>query len=261
MLSSDCSDHAPLFLILNVQSVARPRFRFEAIWIQFDGFLDVVKEAWSSSLPNADACRALDHKLRRTAVALKRWSSKRVGSIRFQLAAARAVITELDTAQDFRQLSDGEAQLRKELKVSVLGLASMSRTIACQRARIRNLEEGDANTRFFHLQACHRKRKNFIPTLEDDGQVLSDQDAKSEKIYTYFSEVLGTSFLRCHRIDLNALSLPRLQLEELVRCFSEEEIWNIVKETPRNRVPGPDGYTGLFGWKFRYFYYRFNLEK
>lgn len=128
----------------------------------------------------------------------------------------------------------------------MLGLASMSRTIACQRARIRNLEEGDANTRFFHLQACHRKRKKFIPTLEDDGQVLSDQDAKSEKIYTYFSEVLGTSFLHCHRIDLNALSLPRLQLEELVRCFSEEEIWNIVKETPRNRAPGPDGYTGLF---------------
>lgn len=111
-LSSDCSDHAPLFLILNVQSVARPRFRFAAIWIQFDGFLDVVKEAWSSSLPNADAFRALDHKLRRTAVALKRWSSKRVGSIRFQLAAARAVITELDTAQDFRQLSEGEAQAR-----------------------------------------------------------------------------------------------------------------------------------------------------
>jgi hypothetical protein len=40
---------------------------------------------------------------------------------------------------------------------------------ARQRSRIKVIEERDANTRFFHLQACHRRRINFIPTIENDG--------------------------------------------------------------------------------------------
>jgi hypothetical protein len=47
------------------------------------------------------------------------------------------VIYELDTAQESRQLSAEEVELRKELKRAVLGLASLSRTMARQRARTR----------------------------------------------------------------------------------------------------------------------------
>lgn len=57
-----------------------------------------------------------------------------------------------------------------DLKCRCLGLASMARTIACHRSRIRYLEEGDANTKFFHLQAWHRRRKNYIPTVQHEGQ-------------------------------------------------------------------------------------------
>jgi hypothetical protein len=29
-------------------------------------------------------------------------------------------------------------------------------------------------------------------------------------------------------------------------CFSEQEIWETIRELPPDRVPGPDGFTGLF---------------
>jgi hypothetical protein len=29
-------------------------------------------------------------------------------------------------------------------------------------------------------------------------------------------------------------------------CFSEKEVWETIKDMPSNRVPGPDGFTGLF---------------
>jgi hypothetical protein len=106
-----------------------------------------------------------------------------------------------------------ELSLRDELKGHSLGLASLARTIARHRSRIRYLEEGDANTKFFHLQACHRSRKNV--------------------------------FERLHSLHLDDL-LPRLDLTGIDACFTEEEIWATVKELPPDRAPGLDGFTGRF---------------
>jgi hypothetical protein len=63
-----------------------------------DGFSEVVSVAWSVGLPNVDACKLLDFKLHNTAKALRAWSAKSIGSIRFQLTMARMVVGELDIA-------------------------------------------------------------------------------------------------------------------------------------------------------------------
>jgi hypothetical protein len=104
-LSSDSSDHAPLLLLMNTEPWGRPRFRFEDIWRKFDGFLCVVQVSWSQPLSDVDCSRRIDIKLRHKAKALKNWSASHVGSVRLQLAAARAIILELDIAQESRLLS------------------------------------------------------------------------------------------------------------------------------------------------------------
>ena len=204
-LSSDCSDHAPLLLELCTDVWAKPRFRFEAFWLRLDGFEDTVKQAWDCHLPQADPCRLLDQKLRRTARALQSWSMQNMGSVRSQLFMAREIIAQLDAAQDHRALNEIELSLRRQLKLATLGLASLARTIARQRSRIRHLEEGDANTKYFHLQACHRGRKNQIPAILHDGIWLSDNGEKSNIIYEYYNDILGKPFLRSHSIQLSGL--------------------------------------------------------
>jgi hypothetical protein len=81
-LSSDCSDHAPLLLVLNSEPWARPRFRFDQYWTRIEEFVVVVKTAWGGRLVNADVCRCLDHKLRALAKALQSWRTSCVGNIR-----------------------------------------------------------------------------------------------------------------------------------------------------------------------------------
>lgn len=98
LLSSDCSDHAPLLLQLRAEPWATPCFHFEAFWVCLDGFLEVVQCAWACQSTGVDACRALDIKLRSTAKALKSWSARNVGSMRFQLFMARELIAHLDVA-------------------------------------------------------------------------------------------------------------------------------------------------------------------
>lgn len=210
-----------------------------------DGFEDAVREAWDCELPGADMCRLLDFKLRKTARALQSWSMKNIGSVRSQLFMARELIAQFDKAQEHRQLSEGEHTLRKQLKMISLGLASLSRTIARQRSRLRFLEEGDANTKFFHLQACHRNRKNTIPTIMHEGSSLSSDRAKFEAIYEYFNNIFGVPFQRQHAIILEGL-LPQLDLSGLDVCFSEHEVWEAVKEMPGDRAPGTDGFNGNF---------------
>lgn len=244
-LSSDCSDHSPLLLQLNSQPWAKPRFRFEAFWVKLDGFDEAVKRAWDTPLPGADACRLLDHKLRCTAKALQSWSMKNIGSVRSQLFITRELIAQFDRAQESRLLSEDEQALHKSLKLRSLGLASLSRTIARQRSRIRFLQEGDANTKYFHLQACHRNRKNVIPSVQSEGTWLSDEQAKADAFFEYYNAILGKPFTRVRSVLLDGL-LPQLDLSGIDACFSEEEVWATIKEMPSDRAPGPNGFTGLF---------------
>lgn len=168
-LSSDAPDHAPLLLVLNSEPWSRPRFRFDEYWLRVPGFQDVVRDAWNGGVAASNLCRLLDQKLRAVAKALRHWHARKVGNVRLQLAVARAIIYELDTAEEFRQLSPVEIQHRKDLKHTVLGLASLFWTMARQRAKTRQLREGDVCTRFFHLQACHCRWKNYFFAVEHNG--------------------------------------------------------------------------------------------
>lgn len=236
----------PLQLVLNSEPWARPRFRFDDYWTKIDGFQDVVRIAWDGHIAAPDPCRVLDQKIRAVAKALRSWHATKIGNIRLQLAAARAVIYELDTAQETRQLSAEEMDLRKELKHAVLGLASLGRTMARQRARTKQLSEGDACTRYFHLQACHRRRKNYLFAINHNGQTFSEEEAKENIVFSYYNDLLGTAFNRAHHIDLPQLGLPQLHLADQAAPFSAAEIATAVKETLSNRAPGPDGLNGSF---------------
>lgn len=122
-----------------------------------------------------------------------------IGSVHLQLFNAREIIGQLDVAQESRDPSTEELSLRDELKRHSMGLASLARTIARHRSHIRYLEEGDANMKFFHLQACHRNRKNHIPSIHHMGQWFSAEEAKEGIIFSYYKDILGTPTLPTSR--------------------------------------------------------------
>jgi len=73
-LSSNCSDHSPLLLVLNSNPWAVPRFCFEQFWTCVGGFVDMIQTAWGQPNPNVNACKNLDIKLRGLARFLRSWS-------------------------------------------------------------------------------------------------------------------------------------------------------------------------------------------
>lgn len=180
-----------------------------------------------------------------TAWGLQSWSDKKVGHFKSQLEVAKEIIHQLEIAQDNRQLSPLETWLRNNLKKHSLALASLIHMIARIRSRITWLRKGDANTGLFHLHARHCKRKNFIAKLHDEDQVVTNHEDKAEVLLRFYTKLIGSSEEREHTIDPEAMGIQQHDLQLLDAPISEE-VWNVIKQLPSDKAPGPDGFTGRF---------------
>jgi hypothetical protein len=138
----------------------------------------------------------------------KRWSDCFVGNVRSQLEIAKEVVRRLEMARDRRQLVDFEESLRQRLKVKSLGLASLQRRIVRQESRLLWLKEGDAPTKFFHIQAGSHKCRNHIQSLLVGDQQLVSEEAEASALCDFFATVLGTPPEHANTINLDALDLP-----------------------------------------------------
>jgi hypothetical protein len=245
-LSSSLSDHCPLCMSTSIQFQAKRRFRFEQFWTKLGGFLETVESSWSAVHPPAEPLRRLDLKLRRLACDLQHWGAKRVGNIRDQILVANEVIFRLEAAQDSRDLAEAETDLRRMLKLRVLGLASLERTIARQRAHVMSLKDGDATTQFFRICYSTRARRGHIARLRDGDLTADDQGDKEELASQFFARLLGQGEPRAHDLSLSSKGLPQVDLSVLEERVTDAEIWAAVRAMPGNKSPGPDGYT----WEF-----------
>jgi len=245
-LASEDSDHCPLLLGLQNNKVGRRRFHFESFWTKLDGFQEAVAAAWMSVPTGSCPYLTLSQKFKATAKGLQRWSSKKVGNVKFQLALTREILHQFEIAQDNRSLSPGELWLKNNLKKHSLALASLSRTIDRLRSRIGWLREGDANTKLFHLHARHRKRKNFIGRLISGDRICTSHQDKAEVINNFYENLLGSCTDRLQTVNLDEIGIDTHDLADLDLPFSEEEVWKTILQLPSDKAPGPDGFTGRF---------------
>lgn len=173
--ATEMSDHCPLLLGLKDKVAGKRRFHFESFWLRLPGFMETVQQSWDAPVQPSSPLERISIKLKRLNRALQSWSDKRVGHVKTQLALAREILHRLEMAQDNRALSGEEEKLRKDLKRHFLSLASLERTIARLRSRVKCLKDGDANTSFFHKQAAYQRRKNYILKLQNGDQVVTSQ--------------------------------------------------------------------------------------
>jgi hypothetical protein len=103
-----------------------------------------ISGAWADAPSCPCPLLNLSAKLKAMARELQGWSEKKVGHVACQLELAKELLHQLDMAQDSRMLMANEAWLSRNLKKHSLALASLSRTIARLRSRIRWIKDGDA---------------------------------------------------------------------------------------------------------------------
>jgi mannosylglycoprotein endo-beta-mannosidase len=143
-------------------------------------------------------------------------------------------------------LSYDERMLRARLKRKVIALSVVERARKKQSARIANLREGDANTKFFHLRVNARRRKNHIHKLMNNHGWVTDHVAKEEVIHSHFKSTMERGEPRAYDFNWDAIHVDDPDLSSLGVPFTEEEVRNVINQMPGDKAPGPDGFTGIF---------------
>ena len=149
-----------------------------------------MERAWSRPVQQRCAFACLQVKLTRVAHDLKIWSRSLFSDAKTQFHIASEVILRLDVAQETRTLSVAEFNLRKLLKLRLVGLAAIERARRRQASRVLWLRAGDASTKFFHAKCCSRRRKKFIHTIQSDDRCATTHSDKAQIIYDHFSKMM-----------------------------------------------------------------------
>jgi hypothetical protein len=185
-------------------------------------------------------------KLKRTTKALKAWAKSKIGRNKLLRCTVEQLIGVLDVVQEHKQLSAEELQLKKDLKVRLLGLIAVEKLRAKQASRLTHIKAQEANSKLFFLRANGRRRKNHIFSLQNGNQTLSSHGDKETLLFQHYITHFGQPAPREQTLRWDSLGLPSCDLRQLEEEFTEEEVRMVIADLAADKAPGPDGFIGVF---------------
>jgi hypothetical protein len=242
------SDHTPLILNTGASThsnIQRP-FKFERGWLIREGFHDMVTQIWRSESSGHTPLERWQNKIRRLRQYLRGWATHTTGTYKKEKKRLLSLLENLDKKAETSPLSDQEIHLKHFLKERLVLLLREEELKWYEWAKVKALLEGDDNTRFFHLVANGKHRKQHIYKLENDhGVMIGDGHIKSHITQCYkglfgYPEVSNISLEESQISDITQVSHEENEI--LSGEFTESEVREAVFQMEHNKARGPDGF-------------------
>ncbi|KAH7560622.1 hypothetical protein JRO89_XS10G0055900 [Xanthoceras sorbifolium] len=171
-------------------SLAEPLAKTHSNWVSTSRNLTILVVKLNSGDDGEVSFAVLKRKLGFCSSKLIAWSQGKFGSLRKQIAAKQEFISSLLGGN----LDEDEQRQVKDLECSLSNLLALEELYWRQRARVNWLGAGDRNSKFFHLKASARKKKNTIKMLFDDNGVCHSDSAGIHKtVCKYFNSIFSSS--------------------------------------------------------------------
>ena len=160
------------------------------------------------------------------------------------------LIDELDIKAETTPLSTAEREAKKNADDFIARLRRDEEAKWAQRAKLKHVQQGGDNTRYFHLIANGKHRKKCISQLEqDEGTIVGETNLKVF-ISEFYKKLFGAPITNNFSMDESVVDdMPQISAQEnllLTSCFTKNEVWEAISQMEHNKAPGPDGFLAEF---------------
>jgi len=178
------SDHFPVILSTAQGKWGPPPFRTLDCWLEEPSFLSTFKKEWVqlSGLP-------LEKKLKMIKKPLKEWNRKTFGHIEQNIDKFQKEMDKMESEAQVRELQEEEWSRLDALRTQLWLWTARNERYWRQMSRCKLIKEGDRNTKYFHLAATMRRKRNQIDKMLIDGEEVSDVKLIKANITEYFRQL------------------------------------------------------------------------
>jgi hypothetical protein len=217
-------------------------FRFENGWLLEEDLEEVVHEGWSEGM-GLEITQRLTH----CGDKLQRWGRRKRMRFKDEVMDQEMKMESFRDKRDSASIAQFQEAQQQHAKVLIQEEAFWK-----QRAKMHWLNEGDLNTKFFHMSPTARSKRKKIEKLQnEDNEVVTGQQNLCEVAQRYFHDLFTPKGGSLEPVL--SLITPRVSATDnatLEAPISKEEVRIALFQMHPDKSPGPDGFNPAFYQNF-----------
>ncbi|GJX99907.1 RNA-directed DNA polymerase, eukaryota [Tanacetum coccineum] len=251
-LDRHLSDHRPILMReSNFDFGPTPFWVFHS-WFSMEGFDTFVETTWKSmNVDESNGLIRLKKKLQCLKNAIKDWVRETRTRLHERKTNIKKKLSDIDKIIDQGKGNEEVVNSRSILLKELQDLSSLDAIEISQKAKIRWSIEGDENTKYFHDILNKNISQLAIRGTLVNGDWISDPVKIKYEFFSHFKQQFSPPQTPCFCFDFICPNrLSSVQVEDLERIVTYDEVKRAVWDCGANKSPGPDGFSFEFFHKF-----------